>query len=187
MLRSRRDRSGRGRPRDARRAGFTLIELMVVVAIVGILAAVAIPAFMGYIQRSRAGEAPRMLGEIRQRQESYRVEFGRYCGAPNLDWNPASYGSAGTLQPWRDTDPDWAQLGARPEGLLRFRYRVLTGVPGTTSGIAGVGGNDFWFVAQAEGDLDGDGRTVAFETYNGWRHVYVSAGIGGSYLAEGWE
>jgi type IV pilus assembly protein PilA len=167
------------------RAGFTLIELMIVVGIVGVLAAIAIPAFSGYAQRARASEAFTMLGEIRQRQESYRVEFGRYCAA--TDWNPANYGSSSTVVSFDTTDPNWAQLGARPDGPLRFQYRVLTGVPGAPSGIPGMNTNDFWFVAQAQGDLDEDGDEVAFETYSGWRQVYVSHGIGGAYLAQGWE
>jgi prepilin-type N-terminal cleavage/methylation domain-containing protein len=173
------------RPRARHRAGFTLMELMIVVVIVGVLAAIAIPAFSGYVQRSRTTEAFRMLGEIRQRQESYRVEFGRYCG--NLGWNPAAYGSASQLQPWNNVDANWAQLGVTPDGLLRFQYSVTVGVPGTSPGIAGITGDDFWFVAQAQGDLDADGAMVGFETYNGWQHVYVSQGIGGPFLAEGWE
>jgi type II secretory pathway pseudopilin PulG len=165
-----------------------LIELMVVVTIVAILAALAIPAFIGYAQRARTTEGFTMLGEIRQRQEAYRAEFGRYCGNPNLAWNPASYAAPGSVQSFDATDPNWAQLGVDPDGPVRFRYQVLTGLPGTTpAGISGFTGDDYWYVVQAEADLDGDGQTVALETYSEARSVYVSRGVGGTYLAQGWE
>ena len=69
--------------RKRARAGFTLIELMIVVAIIGILAAVAIPAFRNYVMRSRTIEAYDFLGEIHLREESYRAEFGRYADVPS--------------------------------------------------------------------------------------------------------
>ena len=51
--------------------GFTLIELMIVVAIIGILAAVAIPAYQDYIARAQASEAAQLLGGIKAPAAEY--------------------------------------------------------------------------------------------------------------------
>jgi type IV pilus assembly protein PilA len=60
--------------RKGNRKGFTLIELMIVVAIIGILAAVAIPAFMKYIRRSKTSEATMNLRKIFDSSTSYYDE-----------------------------------------------------------------------------------------------------------------
>jgi type IV pilus assembly protein PilA len=59
--------------------GFTLIELMIVVAIIGILAAIAIPNFMTYQCKAKQAEAKSVLGSIRALQEAYLVEFDTYA------------------------------------------------------------------------------------------------------------
>ncbi|MBW2039899.1 MAG: prepilin-type N-terminal cleavage/methylation domain-containing protein [Deltaproteobacteria bacterium] len=63
--------------------GVTLLELMIVVAIVGILAAVAIPAYDGYVTRSRRSNAFTALETVRAAQEMYRAEHGFYAGGLN--------------------------------------------------------------------------------------------------------
>ena len=65
-----------------RKGGFTLIELMIVVAIIGILAAIAIPNFLRFQLRSRVGEGKTNIAAIRTAEESYNAEYGVYVAAP---------------------------------------------------------------------------------------------------------
>lgn len=66
--------------------GFTLIELMIVVVILGVLAAVAVPAFVRYIRRAKTAEAEDKLSEIYRSAVSYfgHEQFGRGSGADAL-------------------------------------------------------------------------------------------------------
>ena len=61
--------------------GFTLIELMIVVAIIGILAAIAIPAYSNYIGRAQVTEAISLLGAIKTAAAEYCGEAGNFSGA----------------------------------------------------------------------------------------------------------
>ena len=61
--------------------GFTLIELMIVIAIIGILAAIAIPQFSAYRTRSYNAAANADLRNLATAQEAYYVDEQTYCGS----------------------------------------------------------------------------------------------------------
>ncbi len=65
--------------------GFTLVELMIVVIIVGILAAVAIPMYQGATERAKASEAVAALGTIRGALRVYYAEHGTYVNGSFTD------------------------------------------------------------------------------------------------------
>ncbi|WFF40890.1 prepilin-type N-terminal cleavage/methylation domain-containing protein [Salinicola endophyticus] len=93
--------------------GFTLIELMIVVAIIGILAAIAIPSYQQYVERSRRSDGQSLLQSAMARQESYYGQFLQYA-------------------------PDVATLTGQPNGTLgNADYQVA--VCGSQTGCAGGG------------------------------------------------
>ena len=61
------------------RAGFTLVELAVVIVIIGVLAAFGVPRFLKSVERSKAAEAFNYLSAVRDSQERYQAQNGTYA------------------------------------------------------------------------------------------------------------
>ena len=167
-----------------RTQGFTITELMITVVIIGVLSTIAIPSFTSYIYKARVTEATNFLGKIKQRQEAYRNEFGQYCNVSTDldDTHPA--GDPGLDFTAWETTAEWDQLGAAPDGAVRFRYSTVAGFPG--AGAVPAGSNlvddDHWFVARALGDLDEDSTTFFVQVTSQTDWIYNSA-----HATSGWE
>jgi len=71
--------------------GFTLIELMIVVAIIGILAAIAIPAYLDYTKKAKLSEVLNAMDAIAQAAAEYHASVGAFPNAANMDANDLAH------------------------------------------------------------------------------------------------
>ena len=97
--------------------GFTLIELMIVVAIIGILAAIAIPNFLQYQMKSRQSEAKTNLQAIKTSEVAFQAERGCYVGLLGRVWSAAPAGGTKT-PPWTWGSGTAPTLPAHWSGVL---------------------------------------------------------------------
>jgi type IV pilus assembly protein PilA len=147
--------------------GYTLIELMMVVAILGILASVAIPSFQKYQARAKASELKENVSAIFRSEESYknRDNSGQYSST-NLGTVPAGCVPGTARHPWAAADQSAAmKIDWVVEGSTYGCYHVATPVPAVHLSV--------W----AESDIDGDGF------YNCVYLFKASLGSGGSPVA----
>ena len=139
--------------------GFTLIELMIVVAIIGILASIAIPSFLNYQLTSKRAEAFANLSALSKAQKAYFAEFNDYVSVVAEPLGATGQGPTTEKRDKSGIDAAFTDVGWVPDGDVYFDYDTVTpaGDPGMCAPCV-----DGCFTAAAYGDLDGDGALSVF-------------------------
>ena len=118
-------------------SGFTLIEIMVTVAIVAILAAIALPMYSGYVQRGKIGEAIANLAAMRTNMEQFFLDNRTYLAGP------CTAPPTGTYFTYSCTIPDSTHYtivatGIANQGMSGFTYTVDEANNRRTTSYAGT-------------------------------------------------
>ena len=132
-----------------RRRGFTLVELSLIVAIIGVLVAIAVPSFRRQVLMSRRAEAPLILDGIGTAELAYHAEHEVWVEAES---NPGdSLDSEPTT--WSKGEAGWTELAYEPDGPVRCNYMAF---------VYNDGG---WCRADAYCDVDNDNRSYILRYY----------------------
>ena len=145
--------------------GFTLVELMIVVAIIGILAAIAIPSFMKYMKSSKAAEAEQIMRKMSDGAKSYFTSEQYNCN-----------GESACEHPWHDVD------GAKGTPVA-FSNRVFPGGSDATLSTTGnipQGGAKYAPTVTASGNSNAmkNKLQVSLEDPMYFQYVYTADGSG---------
>jgi prepilin-type N-terminal cleavage/methylation domain-containing protein len=167
--------------------GFTLVELMTTVVIVGILAVVAYAAYGKFVTYSHTTEVNSVLSGIKNRQEAYKAETGIYLGVSSTlaanqntsGWNTALYPhcTAGLAVPgvqkvaWPSGACStgccvgWQKLKVQTTAPTYYGFTTIAGAGGTPTAAVSIDGTAIvwpaatgpWFIATGVADTDGNG------------------------------
>jgi prepilin-type N-terminal cleavage/methylation domain-containing protein len=158
------------------RRGFTLIETMIVVVVVGVLAVVAIASYRRWVHTAYLAEAQDMVKSIREAQESFRAENGGYLKiskalGPGNDYpalrpgqNKTAWG--GPCAGCDNQTAGWTALNVSSSAPMVFGYSTIAdnkNAPSVSSLMVNGNAVDLstmtapWYIVEADGDTNGDG------------------------------
>jgi type IV pilus assembly protein PilA len=185
--------------RRAPQRGYTLVELMIVVAIIGVLASLAVYGVRRYVLAAKSSEAIEIINNIRAAQEQYKDERFRYLDVSSVDLSSGSFfpfadkaALKNNVHNWTATGGPttvpgkWAELGIFPSAPVTFGYACQAGqgagvptkaVLGTAVDLRYPATAPNWYVVRAAADRDGDGKLALFVGSNFTDQIYAEGEI----------
>jgi type IV pilus assembly protein PilA len=142
-----------------KKKAFTLVELMIVVAIIGILAAIAVPNFVAMQYRAKRAEVPSNVDGIKTAELAYDAAFDAFVQEAN--WQPSGTPDK-TQRAWPTTATGFATIGWAPDGSVRGQYQLVSN--GTTG-----------FTVTGRCDVDNDDSNASFTATRDSNSVMTTA------------
>jgi type IV pilus assembly protein PilA len=177
--------------------GFTMVELMITVAVVGILATLATWGVTKYIRLSKASEATQMIGAFKSAEEAYKSDMFSYLDVSGeskitaSSYYPADTTAGQKARSWLEVDGAETQVGLRikqlgvvADGPVYFIYACAAGggtqIPAghqlaatTVDNWPTAATGQPWYVVNAKADLDGDGTEASFTSASFTTQIFV--------------